>query len=82
MIENVPFSLGNTRSIVKLNVQENIDLYSMRQEPEAAEMYIRHELARKLADKMIEEDLICIQTSDDPATMEHRVRATVKFIQE
>ena len=82
MIENVPFSLMNTRSIIKLSVQENIDLYSTRQEPEAIEMYIRRELAQKLAEKMIEEDLLYIQTSDDPMTMERTVRATVKFIQE
>ena len=51
-------------------------------DPAAVEEYIRNELARKIAKKLIEEDLLLIQTSDDPATMDRTVRATVKLLQE
>ena len=59
-----------------------VDFSLIRDDPAGMEEYIRKELARKLADKMIEEDLINIQTSDDPASMTTKVRARIKIIQE
>ena len=50
--------------------------------PQDLEEYIRTQLAQKIAKKIIEEDLIKIQVSDDPSTMTHKARATVKIIQE
>ena len=70
-------------NIVSLSVEHTIDWALLHEEnPAAVERYIRNELARKIADKLIEEDLLSIQVSDDPALMEHKVRATVRFIQE
>ena len=70
-------------NIVTLKADHIIDISMLRNEdPNAVEMYLMKELARKLANKMIEEDLIKIQYNDDPATLERTYRATVKFIQE
>lgn len=66
-----------------ISAEHIIDLDLLHEEnPAVVEHYIRAELARKIAEKLIEEDLMIIQTSDNPSTMERTVRATVKFIQE
>jgi len=73
----------NGSKVITLSAEHTVDWSLLHDENQAAvEMYIRKELARKIADKMIEEDLLWIQTSDDPMLMERKVRATVKFIQE
>lgn len=70
-------------NIVTLKADHVIDISLLRDEdPNAIDMYLKKELARKLADKMIEEDVIKIQYSDDPATLDRTYRATVKFVQE
>ena len=70
-------------NIITLKAEHVIDMSSLRDEdPSAIDMYLKKELARKLADKMIEEDVIKIQYSDDPATLDRTYRATVKFVQE
>ena len=70
-------------NIITLKADHIIDMSLLRDEdPSAVDMYLKKELARKLADKMIEEDVIKIQYSDDPATLDRTYRATVKFIQE
>lgn len=92
LVPNISFKMKPDGSIelvnaapktTTLSVEHTVDWSLLRDENQAAvEEYIRNELARKLADKMIEEDLLQIQTSDDPMLMEKKVRATVKFIQE
>ena len=70
-------------NIITLKADHVIDISLLRDEdPSAIDMYLKKELARKLADKMIEEDVIKIQYSDDPATLDRTYRATVKFVQE
>lgn len=70
-------------NIVTLKADHVIDMSLLRgEDPNAIDMYLKKELARKLADKMIEEDLIKIQYDDDPSTLDRTYRATVKFIQE
>lgn len=70
-------------NIITLKADHIIDMSLLRDEdPNAIDMYLKKELARKLADKMIEEDVIKIQYSDDPATLDRTYRATVKFVQE
>lgn len=70
-------------NIITLKADHIIDMSLLRDEdPTAIDMYLKKELARKLAEQMIEEDVIKIQYSDDPATLDRTYRATVKFIQE
>ena len=44
--------------------------------------YIKADLARKIAKQLVDEDLIQIQINDDPFTLNKKVRAKVKIIQE
>ena len=67
---------------IELAVEHIVDTQLIRDNPVNAEIYIRKELARKLADKLIEEDLLNIQTNEDPALLVTKVRAKIKFIQE
>lgn len=70
-------------NIITLKANHVIDVSLLRDEdPSALDMYLKKELARKLANKMIEEDVIKIQYSDDPATLDRTYCATVKFVQE
>lgn len=48
----------------------------------AVDKYIKTELARKIAKQLVDEDLIQIQVNDDPATLDKKVRAKIKIIQE
>lgn len=67
---------------VELEVNETINTDLVSKDPGGIEEYARRELARKLADKLIEEDLIRIyaDTKIDPGETEFR--AVVKVVQE
>lgn len=67
---------------VELAAEHVVDSVLMRESPENTENYIRYELARKLAQQLIDEDLIQIQSCEDIETMNTHFRATVKIIQE
>lgn len=67
---------------VTLAAEHSVDSALVRENPENMENYIRCELARKLAQQLIDEDLIQIQSCEDIETMNTRFRATVKIIQE
>ena len=70
-------------NIVTLKADHVLDMILLRgEDPNVVEMYLKKELAQELANQMIEEDVIKIQYSDDPVTLERTYRATVKFIQE
>lgn len=67
---------------VRLTAELVADSKSVRKNPEDMENYIRYELALKLAQQLIDEDLIQIQSCEDIETMNTHFRATVKVIQE
>lgn len=67
---------------VKLSAEHVVDSVLVRENPENMENYIRCELARKLAQQLIDEDLIQIQSCEDMEHMNMTFRATVKVIQE
>lgn len=67
---------------IKLQAEYVIDSELIKENPVDTDILIKNELARELAKKMIEEDLIKIQYNDDPSSMTHTFRATVKIVQE
>ena len=67
---------------VTLCAEQIVDATIVHADPSGVDMYIKQELARKLAEKMIEEDLITIETDSDISTLDYKVRAKVKLIQE
>lgn len=70
-------------TVTTISAEHDIDMALLRDEDQnGIDKYIKDELARKIAKQLIEEDLLQIQTCDDITNMTHRVRATVKIIQE
>ncbi len=61
---------------------EHIIDYKFHGDQTEQDKYIKAELAQKIAKQLIDEDLIQIQVDDDPASLNKRVRAKVKIIQE
>lgn len=67
---------------VELEVKETINTDLIRKSPGETEEYVRRELAQKLAEKLIEEDLIQIYTDFKIDPGETEFRAKVKVVQE
>ena len=67
---------------VELQVNETINTDLIRKSPGETEEYIRRELARKLAEKLIEEDLIQIYADFKIDPGETEFRAKIKVVQE
>lgn len=61
---------------------EHIIDYKFHGNQTEQDRYIKNELALKIAKQLVDEDLIQIQVNDDPATLDKKVRAKVKIIQE
>ena len=67
---------------VELEVKEIINTDLIHQDPGKTEEYVRRELARKLAEKLIEEDLIQTYTDFKIDPGETVIRAKIKVVQE
>lgn len=67
---------------VELEVNETINTDLIRKSPGETEEYARRELARKLAEKLIEEDLIRTYADRKIESGETVFRAVVKVVQE
>ncbi len=76
-----PVSVSKDKT-VELSVAHTVNTRLVRDDPTTTEIYIRDELARKLAQQLIEEDLIQIQSDEDIVTMNTTFRAKVKVVQE
>lgn len=61
---------------------EHIIDYKFHGDQTEQDRYIKNELALKIAKQLVDEDLIQIQINDDPFTLNKKVRAKVKIIQE
>jgi hypothetical protein len=67
---------------VELEVKETINTDVIHQDPSKAEEYVRRDLAQKLAEKLIEEDLIQIYADFMIDPGETEFRAKIKVVQE
>lgn len=67
---------------VDLTAEQVVDTMLIRDNPASMEQYIRNELAQKLAQQLIEEDLIQIQSCEDIEHMNTIIRAKIKVVQE
>jgi len=65
-----------------LQASTTIDLQMMKMNPQEIENYIRQDLARQLADTILNEDLIQIYTDKDLSTNTLTARAWLKVVQE
>jgi len=65
-----------------LQASTTIDLQMMKMSPQEIENYIRQDLARQLADTILNEDLIQIYTDKDLSTNTLTARAWLKVVQE
>jgi len=65
-----------------LQASTTIDLQIMKMSPQEIENYIRQDLARQLADTILNEDLIQIYTDKDLSTNTLTARAWLKVVQE
>lgn len=70
------------QNIIELVAEETVDSTFIKNDPTGMDKYIKAELALKLANKMIDEDLITIYHEYDISTTEEKFRAKVKIIQE
>ena len=68
--------------ITALQASTTIDLQMMKMNPQEIENYIRQDLARQLADTILNEDLIQIYTDKDLSTNTLTARTQLKIIQE
>ena len=72
-----------TDNIVTLQVDHVLNMSLLHDEDQnALDLYLKKELVRKLANKMIEEDIIKLEYCDNPVTFDRTYRVTVKFVQE
>ena len=67
---------------VDLVVEQAVTTALARDNPANVDEYIRTRLARQLAEKLIEEDLIQIQSCEDIETKNTTFRAKIKVVQE
>ena len=79
---SISWTMPTKDNTVELVAEETVDNDLIRNDPNGIDQFIKLELARKIAKMMVEEDLIQIQSCEDPVTMTTRVRAKVKIIQE
>lgn len=75
------FSLPKEKT-VELSAAHTVDTMLVRDDPASMESYIRDKLARQLAQQLIEEDLIQIQSCEDIEHMITTFCAKVKVVQE
>ena len=68
--------------ITALQASTTIDLQMMKMSQQEIENYIRQDLARQLADTILNEDLIQIYTDKDLSTNTLTARTQLKIIQE
>lgn len=69
--------------VITLSVEKIVSSYDVRNtDPITLDRLIKDELAIKLAQKLLEEDLIKIESNEDIEKMSCTVRATIKAIQE
>lgn len=78
----ISWTIPNKNNTVELVAEETVDNDLIRNDPNGIDQFIKLELARKIAKMIVEEDLIQIQSCEDPVTMITKVRAKVKIIQE
>lgn len=69
-------------NIVTLKAAITINLQMTKMSPQEIENYIRQNLARQLADAIINEDLIQIYTNKDLSTNTLTARTLFKVVQE
>lgn len=67
---------------VEIVANETIDRDLIDVDPASADLLVKQSLAKQLADKLIEEDLIVIQANDDQVKGNTVFRAKLKCIQE
>ena len=77
-----PIMASPKLNTVELQVNETINTDVIRKSPGETEEYVRRELAQKLAEKLIEEDLICTYTDRKIESGEIVIRAKIKVVQE
>lgn len=75
------FSLPKDKTI-ELSAAHTVDTMLVHDDPASMENYIRDKLARQLAQQLIEEDLIQIQSCEDIEHMLTTFCAKVKVVQE
>lgn len=69
-------------TITELTAEHAVLTSAVRAAPAETEKYIRARIALQLADKIINEDLIQIQSDEDEATGVTNFRAKIKVVQE
>lgn len=71
------------QNIITLNAEYDIDHELLEENDQnTIDQYVKYKLAQEIAQQLVNEDLIQIQVNDDPATLDKKVRAKVKIIQE
>ena len=75
------FSLPKEKT-VDLTVEQAFDTGLIHDDPAGMDQYVRDALARELAKKLIEEDIIQIQSCEDMEHLNTVFRAKVKVVQE
>ena len=71
------------QNIITLNAEYDIGRELLEEnDPNTLDQYVKYKLAQEIAKQLIDEDLIQIQVNDDPATLDKKVRAKIKIIQE
>lgn len=78
-INSISFSKEKT---IDLAAEQTITTALVHDDPADVEQYIRTRLAQQLAEKLIEEDLIQIQSCEDIETKNTTFRAKIKVVQE
>ncbi len=66
----------------ELAAEEIVSTADIKDDPSGMEEYIRSKLAVKLAQKLIEEDLVVIQSNEEATTDTTIIRAKIKIMQE
>ena len=68
--------------VTELAAEEMVSTADIKDDPSGMEKYIRDKLALKLAQKLIEEDLVVMQSYEEPTTDATIIRAKIKIMQE
>lgn len=71
------------QNIITLNAEYDIDRELLEEnDPNTLDQYVKYKLAQEIAKQLVNEDLIQIQVSDNPAELNKKIRAKIKVIQE
>jgi len=71
------------QNIITLNAEYNIDRELLEENDQnTLDQYVKYKLAQEIAKQLVNEDLIQIQVNDDLVTLNKKVRAKVKIVQE